>query len=154
MRRAIIDMKSIPDGVVRHHHENSKFAESCNSDGTQGIASEVQEGGTKRTETTVRKDAIANRNHPVLSDAESNVSSGWGVSLEISRAFQVSEVRWSQISRATNGFWQNSSNSIQNNFRVGPSGDSFGLLLHRKAGQLVLPSDWKFSIHSASKFER
>jgi hypothetical protein len=124
---------SVPNGVVSHHHEDSKFAERGNSNGAQCVASKVQEGGTKWTEATVSKDAVTDRNHSVLPDAEADVSPSWGVSLEISGALQVGEVGWSQVGRATNGFWENGSNSIENNLGVRSSGDCFGLLFHRKA---------------------
>eukprot|EP00968_Pinguiococcus_pyrenoidosus_P004601 scaffold301_cov243-Pinguiococcus_pyrenoidosus.AAC.106 len=80
VRRAVLAEQ---DRVVGGDEEQRELRQGGHAHGAKRVADEVEEGGAERTNPAVRGDAVADRGHAVLSDAEAQIAAHRRALLEV-----------------------------------------------------------------------
>src|ERR1035437_4806921 len=88
------------DGVVSPHVNSLEAAESGQADGATHVVAEVQERGRVGDKAAVQGDAVGNRAHGVLPDAEAYVPATRLAGLEDSTAVHVGQVGLREVGGA------------------------------------------------------
>ena len=129
------------DAVVGKEEDGGVFRKSGKPDGGSHVVGKTEERTAIRDEQVADGDAVQNSTHSVFADAIADITSGWGVLLEIDGALEAGVVGGGQIGGAAQDERQMGHEGVKDHAGGLSSGEG---IVDGELGQVVVDVDGEF----------